>query len=352
MDNNTQNQTSSVSNFPVEYDFFKELYSNTELKQITIVTFFIGAIFGLILEFGIIWYERFGNHRHRTVINQLFSTISWLVVLYIILVYIPDGIRYLIGPLPTNFCDVHLFMKNFLCTCVVLTLDFIILLRYIFIFKLCNFAVINDDLVATFLQMTILLLSLWVTGVKRMSVGRMPLNYFMCAGKNPNEENAEAGPGGTLKKVDTTGILVTISVALNIFLLAKIFLYQRKVEKRTQDIQLGRINPFGNNAQQQNLAWSNTDNERKKISSLPKSMSDLTTQILCFIFHVIFVIVCIAMNRIEPINLNERKNRWLAYYIQIIGIAIAILGTCTAYYVRNRSLPKAIWRNVKEHFQR
>ena len=94
--NITINKSSSFNKF--EDDFFKELYSESTLKHITISIFFFGSIFGLILEFGLIWYEKYGNNRYRTVINQLFSFVSWLVVAYIVSVYIPEGIRYLIGP--------------------------------------------------------------------------------------------------------------------------------------------------------------------------------------------------------------------------------------------------------------
>ena len=153
------------------------------------------------MELGIIWYEKNGDHRYRTAINQLFSTISWLVVSYILLVFIPDGVRYLTGPLNETFCDLHNFMKNFFCISVLLILDCISLLRYIFIFKLSNFAVINDDLVAGFLQITVLVLSCWMALVKRVSVGRMPLNYYMCTGKDPTD--GDDVPKKVTRKYDT-----------------------------------------------------------------------------------------------------------------------------------------------------
>ena len=153
---NPDNTFASNLNVTSENEFFVDLYSNTGLKQLTVTIFFFGAILGLLLECGIIWYEKYGNHPYRTAINQLFSTISWLVISYIVFVYIPDDVRYLIGPLNENFCDVHCFLKNYIFTCIILTLDCIILLRYIFVFKLSNFAIINDDLIARFLQSTVI----------------------------------------------------------------------------------------------------------------------------------------------------------------------------------------------------
>ena len=73
-----------------EPDFFEDLYSDSLLKQGTMAIFYTGVLFGLILESGIIWYERGGgNQRYRTAINQLFSTVSWIVVTFIFIVYLP-----------------------------------------------------------------------------------------------------------------------------------------------------------------------------------------------------------------------------------------------------------------------
>ena len=332
---------------PAEIDFFGETYSDTALKEITLVIFIIGTVFGLIAEFGIIWYERNGNHRYRTVINQLFATRSWVVVFYILSVYFPDGIRYWSGPLDATFCDIHNFLRNFLMSCSLLTLDCIIALRYIFIFKLSNFAVMNDDLIAAFLQTTILILSLWIALVKRMSIGRMPLPYYLCAGRNPNEaDESDEVPNSVTRKFDSTSILMCISVILHIFAFTKIFWYQRKTEQRTENIRLGRIDPKQRNDQGQNVAGF--IDRQIIVPNLPKSMADLTTQLLAFTFIIVLGTLTILMNRTDPIQLNEYENRWLVYFNQIIGTTVAILGITAQYYMKNTSLPKAIWRNIKE----
>ena len=345
------NITTEVNNsslkMVLERDFFEELYSDTWLKQITVAIFFLGAIGGLILEFGIIWYERHGDHPYRTLINQLFSTLSWLVVSYIFFVYIPDGTRYLIGPLDDTFCDVHNFLKNFISNCILLTLDGIIMLRYIFIFKVSNFAVINDDLLTRFLQIAILTLGFWMAGVKRMSVGRMPLNYYMCTGRDPSTEYGKAVSAKSVRKFDTFGLLVVTSLVTNVVALARIFLYQRTVEKSTQKIELGRIQQLAPNNQERNEDRPN--NEEPKIRNMPKSMADLRTQILCLLINLFSVIVNSILAKIEPSELNDYGNRWLTYYIQIIGVAVAILGISIQYYIKHTSSIKAIVRNFREY---
>ena len=222
-------------------DFFANMYSGYHFNQFMFIMIMIGTAIGLLMMSGIIWYERFGNHRCRTAINQLFSTLAEIVIGYIVLVYLPEGIRYLEGPLSESFCGFQNFMKNFLPSCFLLTLDCIILMRYVFIFKLSNFAVVKDDLIARFLNLSIVVLSVWITVVKRISSGLMPLSYHMCAGTNPSMKIETMGHDLNIGKFNTTQILMCISILLHAFILTKIFLYERKMEKKIRRINLGTI---------------------------------------------------------------------------------------------------------------
>ena len=331
-------------------DFFQEMYSDSVFKTITIGAFFFSSFLGGILEVGIIWYEKNGDHNYRTALNQLFSTISWIAISYILLVYVPEGTRYVIGPLPETFCDFHHWMKNFLTCCFILAFDGIICLRYIFIFKWGQFSVFDDNLIVSFLQLSIVVLSFWIALVKWMSPGRRALNYFMCAGKNPNEKN-EAGTNNSItRQYDTTGILSLLSFVLHLVLSMKIFLYQRRMEKRTENVELGRMSGpcSGENGRKRNVAWGgNEDNSGTRSSTLPKSMADLTTQMLCLTFLVVVSIVTTVMNGTDPDELNQYGNRWLAYFNQIIAFSFAISAICFQYYAKNAALRNAIWRNMR-----
>ena len=339
-----------------ENDFFADMYSDSVLLKGTLATFFIGTVLSLVSMSGLIWYERFGNHRYRTVINQLFSTLSWIVVWYILLVYIPEGTRYMIGPLNGTFCEFHNLFKNALIACFLVTLDCISLLRHAFIFNWKHFAVVNDDLIARFLNGTIALLGLWVATVKRLSFGKMHIHYFLCAGKNPNEENERNGRQMTNLKFNTTGLVVCISAVLLVFVSTKTFLYQRKLEKQTQKIRLGLIDPSQRNNDKHIIQKGNAreawpDNTIDNRISFSKSMIDFTTQILCMMFFIIGSIIQLILVSLEPKELNQYKNRWYAYYIQIISLPIAITGISLLYYSRNIAVSKAIWRRIKEQFQ-
>ena len=347
---NTRKQSFlSIQSMGVEDDFFATMYSNHVLNQFMFTMVIIGTTFGLLLMSGIIWYEKYGNHRCRTAINQLFSTLAWVVIGYIILVYLPEGIRYLQGPLDESFCCFHNFMKNFLPSCFLLTMDCIIIMRYIFIFRLSNFAVVKDDLIVRFLNLCIVVLSIWISVVKRITSG-MPLNYHMCAGSNPNANQENTDEIHTNGKFNTIQILLFLSLLLHFFALTKIFLYEREMEKKIRNINLGTIKSSRpDNIPQCRVAWT-AENKFERLPNLSKSMVDFTTQMLCLVFMAIFQYLNHEKNTTKSDELNEKRNRWYAYSQQA-GVTFAIGGISLLYYGRNKYIARTIWRRIVELFR-
>ena len=336
-------------------DFFAAMYSCNGLNHFMFTIVVISTVIGLILMSGIIWYERCGNHRCRTAINQLFSTVAFSVISYIILVYIPEGIRYLNGPLNPSFCDFHNFMKNFLPNCFLLTFDCIILLRYLFIFKLSNFAVVNDDLIVRFLNLSIVSVSFWLSLMKRMSPGWSPLNYHLCAGSYPGLKQGNEMTENSTGNFNTTQIVAYFSFILHTVILTKIFLYKRKMEKKqhsSANLNLGnsvsaRPNSNSGFSQQPKVAWST---ENKGFPSLSQSMIDFTTQLLCLLILVVVAISNSIKNATKAEDLNDNKNRWYAYSEQA-GFSVIIIGIPLAYYGRKKYISSSIWRRIIDVFQ-
>ena len=336
-------------------DFFTAMYSCDGLNHFMFTTVVISTIIGLILMSGIIWYERCGNHRCRTAINQLFSTVAVSVISYTILVYIPEGIRYLKGPLNPSFCDFHNFMKNFLPNCFLLTFDCIILLRYLFIFKLSNFAVVNDDLIVRFLNLSIVFVSFWLSLMKRMSPGWSPLNYHLCAGSYPGMKQGYEVIEHSTENFNTTQIVAYFSFILHTIILTKIFLYKRKMEKKqhsSANLNLGndvsaRPNSNSEFSQQPKVAWST---ESKRFPSFSQSMIDFTTQLLCLLILVVVAILNSVKNATNADDLNEDKNRWYAYFEQA-AFSIIIIGIPLVYYGRKKYIATTIWKRIIDAFR-
>ena len=342
--------SNSSLSFDGDGDFFAVMYSDASWNIVTIATLIIGALIGLISTLGIIWYERNGNHRYRTVINQMFSTLSWIVFWYIAVVYIPDGARFLIGPLHYSICEWIYLLKNFLIGSFLLSLDCIILLRYIFIFKWKKFAVINDDLIATFFNLSIVVLSCWMVVVQRLTYRRMPLLYFMCTGKSPVEDvDSKDNFLPNIEKINFIEILVYASFALHVIILTKIYLYERRMEKAAENIQLGTLDISDyNNVQGKRIALSAP--KTPKTTNMTKSMIDFTTQMSCLLFLVMIASVNITVkDNIEPSKVNQNKYRWFAYFHQI-GITVGIILISLIYCVKNRQIFNGVLKRIKSVF--
>ena len=93
-------------------------------------------IYYIILVLSIIHYEITKSVLFfRTLINQMNSTVSCIIVVYCILVGLPDLFRYIMGPYDVRFCEFIQFVRVSLWTMAFLILGVIISIRYIFIFK-------------------------------------------------------------------------------------------------------------------------------------------------------------------------------------------------------------------------
>jgi len=181
---------------------------------------------------------------------------------------------------------------------------------------------------------------------RHMSFDRMPLHYFMCSGNNPDEDNEVTSLESTTANTFNY-IILGLTLILHIFVfccITKIFLYQRTTEKRSKCIELGRLDTTQNDGERRDIAWN--ENKHKRASNLPKSMADLTTQILGLIFALIYAIVNIVVNQKDPEEFNQNQNRWLAYFTEILASALAILGILAQYYARNTSVARAIWQKM------
>ena len=126
----------------------------------------------------------------------------------------------------------------------------------------------------------------------------------------------------------------------------------------TQNIELGRMDipENGTHEQQRKVAWESNGKQQnpsmlRRDRNIPKSMADLTFQILCLAFFGFIGISTAVMNWTKPAELNEYQNRWLAYSNQIIAIAVAILGIPAQYYAKDASLPKDIWKYLRDHIR-
>ena len=110
------------------------------------VFFILSIISGIVLipfAYSIIWYEKFGSDKKRTLINKLVASLCWNEIAFFSTVQILYVVRFYFGPLPPFLCFWMFVIRKTIIINGIFTLNSMSLVRFIFIFWLKNPAGIN-----------------------------------------------------------------------------------------------------------------------------------------------------------------------------------------------------------------
>jgi hypothetical protein len=151
-----QDESSNISAKVGTNDYFSGLFENRASKIIGIVLTLLSMCINIPLYYSIIYFEKYGSDKKRTVLNKLVSSVCWCGVYFNVLGLVPEIVRYCSWPLPTFICAVHYLIKNIILIQVMLFYDTITILRYLFIFWLKNPSNFWDDFWTTYLN-------IWIT---------------------------------------------------------------------------------------------------------------------------------------------------------------------------------------------
>ncbi len=143
-------------------DFFVELFESGVSKTICLTYSLLTVPILVLTLLSIIWYEKFCSDAKRTLLNRFLSSACWTCIEFVVLVQTADLLRYFYGPLPENFCLIHLSFKNAVVVQVLLFLDSIVVARYFFVFRLKNPAGFQDEFWYRFVN-------IWVVGFSTLS---------------------------------------------------------------------------------------------------------------------------------------------------------------------------------------
>ena len=105
------------------------------------VFFILSIISGIVLipfAYSIIWYEKFGSDKKRTLINKLVASLCWNEIAFFSTVQILYVVRFYFGPLPPFLCFWMFVIRKTIIINGIFTLNVMALVRYIFIFWLKN----------------------------------------------------------------------------------------------------------------------------------------------------------------------------------------------------------------------
>ena len=87
-------------------DFFKNLTdeSNKWSKNVGVAFSVVSCLTIPCLLYSIIWFERFGSDKKRTLLNRIVSLGCWSAIEYLLCIQTFETVRYVFGPMPETFC--------------------------------------------------------------------------------------------------------------------------------------------------------------------------------------------------------------------------------------------------------
>ena len=77
----------------------------------------------------VIWYERYGSDRKRTLLNMLISKLCWTAIAYIFAVQMVELARHIVGPLYDIVCLLYMLGRIGLTVMAVLFLNGVVISR-------------------------------------------------------------------------------------------------------------------------------------------------------------------------------------------------------------------------------
>ena len=166
--------------------FFSELTSNQPVLTAACLTFASVTSLAIpVFMYAIIWYERYGSDKKRTLLNKLASLACWAAIEYYLVAQTLEIVIFLFAPLPAQFCLFTRIVRSSVFIEVLIFFDLITLTRYFYIFWLKNPAGFHDEFWANFFHFWVKMVSVIFMSTFHIVSLHQSLNYYICSGLDP-----------------------------------------------------------------------------------------------------------------------------------------------------------------------
>jgi hypothetical protein len=172
------------------------------------------------LFYCVVWYEKFGSDKKRTLINKLVSMNCWNGIGYLIFVHTLETLRFISGPLPPIICNVKNVLKTSSVLSLVINTDAALFANYAYIFWLKNPGAFHDNFWCQFISTWIWSASLLIVGTLHIIDEFQIQACFICSGQIATQSLKSATMGGVR-------YILIVSVLLHFVLRTRIFNFKK-----------------------------------------------------------------------------------------------------------------------------
>lgn len=165
-------------------DFWQDLYQGIWMKTFMVSLTIASTIGIFVVSYSVIEYNQ--NRHIRTILNFMENSILIYGLSCVALIEGLEMLRIVFGPLPPCICFIQSFWRNGPITASILHLDILIIFRYFYIFVWKNYFGIDEEFFARFCNLLVLILWVLYDIIFMTLPGKMPINYYMCTGQDPD----------------------------------------------------------------------------------------------------------------------------------------------------------------------
>lgn len=271
--------------------------------------------------YSIIWYDKFGSSKRKTVINYFLTGICWNLIIWLLTVQMVTIVRYVYGPLNQHVCLATFVMKRILATNILLLLDSISVVRYLFIFWVKNVTAFNDDFWFRFVLVWTSVFSILLHSISVFLPHQKMLGSNVCTGEVSKPFSGTGSYSGVFGVEAPTALLQAV-------VLTRIWLYKRKANHHPT-------------------------------TTLPNSVNEIeTNSTINTTANAVFVSLTVAAfaigvfgSLLPPEKLVVFPYSWLYHFAGLLFPCVIMSCFTVALFARNPDLRSYIVREIRDLFQ-
>jgi len=282
------------------------------------------------MMFNVVLYE--ADYHNRTLINRLISSDFMSAIWHNLIVQPLIFARYVFGPQEELFCQVEYLIKNVIILKLILFLDFIIIIRYIFVFKFKNPTAIQEDFWVLFLTIWSIGFAVICQTTVLIFPGKEPMMFYFCLGKMPKSLV-------NVKVKNNTGfnVLVLLTLFCHTYINVRFMIHKYKQRQRSGVSQL--IYPPDNCL----LIQSHLLGKLKQ-----ENLFTLTTNAGAIATIIMSGVSPNVINRIDPTQIDVFPNYLWVYVHHHITGSVGLLVLNVIYYYKWPQLVNCFKRHFNE----
>jgi hypothetical protein len=263
--------------------------------------------------------EYTNDQPRKTLINELVSRIQYIQITYTLTGCLIPVILFSYGPLPQFVCQIDEILRPAHIIQIVIMLDAILIIRYLFVFHLKNPTGTQDDFWSFFLTLWSFIASFLIQGVFSSWPGHNPNMFYICIGKFPAGHDQKNG-----KRNIFINVLFLISFLAHLAAGYRYYLYKREERK--------------------NLVPNVSTSLQATISNINKSMvTSLFTNFCAITFILGLSYAAHRMISMDKQHVNEFSEYIWIYMFCLYGQVISLLFALLMFFYQN----PASWGYIK-----